>query len=159
MENKSKQEKKQLKNLLTYAIIMMIGVMIIIIIAAMADGREKEIDAKIDQTHQTNMSIQSEVVALKDENYLLKKQNEELLANQNKMAEYERNLSQLRDVWGLYTSGSVEAATQKLANINISEMDANLMSFYESINNVLEKEKAPVASPTASPTDKKTKAE
>ncbi len=59
--------------MLTYAVIMLLAAIIIIIIAAMADDREEKFQSQIDSTTQTNMTIQQEIVTIKDENYALKR--------------------------------------------------------------------------------------
>ena len=62
----------------TYAVIMLLSAIIIIIIAAMADNREARFITEIEATNQTNMTIQNEIVSLKDENYALKNEKESL---------------------------------------------------------------------------------
>ncbi len=55
---------------------MIICVIIIILIAAMADNREEEIGNRVMETEQTNASFENELVNLREENYKLKKEQE-----------------------------------------------------------------------------------
>ena len=128
---------KQWKNLFTYAIIMLVAVMIVILIAAMADDREKELGAKINETEETYESAQRELVALKDENYSLKKENEKLNAAQADRNHYNMVLGQLTEVWQLYSTGNLDAAVQKLALIDTAGMDQVQKGYYDALNALL----------------------
>ncbi|MBE5039210.1 hypothetical protein [Ructibacterium gallinarum] len=110
-------EKKKFKNLTTYAVIMILAVVIIIIIAAMADNREQQFENQINQQQETNMSIQNEIVNLKDENYRLQKEKEEL---EQASAEAKASLSfytAMTQGWEYYQQGKMEEAAAKLSEI------------------------------------------
>ena len=72
------EEKKNFRKLSSYAIIMILAAVIVIIIAAMADDRETKYEDQITEKEQLNVSIQNEIVRLKDENYTLGKEKEDL---------------------------------------------------------------------------------
>ncbi len=72
------EEKKNFRKLSSYAIIMILAAVIVIIIAAMADNRETKYEDQITEKEQLNVSIQNEIVRLKDENYTLGKEKEAL---------------------------------------------------------------------------------
>lgn len=110
-------EKKKFKNLTTYAVIMILAVVIVIIIAAMADNREQQFENQINQQQETNMSIQNEIVKMKDENYQLQKEVEE---QAQKLEETTASLSfytAMTQAWELYQQGKAEEAAAKLGEI------------------------------------------
>lgn len=137
MPTESTEKGKQWKNLFTYAVILLLGVMIIIVIAAMADNRERELDNRINETQQTNMSIQEELVALQDENYALQQENEALQAELDSRQLYIDKMGQLTEVWALYTSGNTEAAIQRLQTIKTDDMEVPQLAYYEALCTVL----------------------
>ena len=116
------EEKKKSKNLATYAVIMILCVVILIIFAAMADGREQRFENQINEQAQTNMSIQDEIVRLKDDNYKLTKDKETLSAAL-KSAEAEADFYRaVVQVWDLYTRGDLSGAQACLTKISREEL-------------------------------------
>lgn len=134
------EEKKKFKNLSTYAIIMILAVIIVIIIAAMADDRERQFENQINEKEQTNMSIQNEIVTLKDENYLLKKENEQLGAlsekNEKKLTFY----TVMTEAWAFYSQDKKEEAAAKLGELNPETMEETEKSHYDLLNQLLSEE-------------------
>ena len=130
-------KRKQANNLFTYAIIMIICVIIIILIAAMADNREEEIDNRINETEQTSANIQNQLVELEDENYALKKQNQEYADREGSHNDYVSALGNLTSVWNLYSSGDVEGAKAALAAVDTTGFDENQLSYYNALYKLL----------------------
>ncbi len=136
-------EKKKFKNLSTYAVIMILAVIILIIIAAMADDREEQFENQINEKEQTNMSIQNEIVSLKDENYMLKKENDQLGAlmeeNEKKLTFY----TVMTEAWSLYTQGKKEEAAAKLSELNPERMDETEKAHYDLLSGLAAAETPP----------------
>lgn len=131
------KDKKGEKKLASYAIVLILMVIIVIIIASMADDRERTFQTQIDQTTQTNMTIQDEIVGLKDENYKLKQQIDTLqpkAENNDKIAE---QLPILNEVIQLFNDGKIEEANAKYAEINSAEISESLVELYNSIGKII----------------------
>ena len=111
--NKQEQSKKQ-KNIFSYAVIMIICVIIIILFAAMADNRENEIDNRIYQTEQANANIQNELVTLQSENDKLVKEAQEKDALISGYQNSENQISKLSQIWTLIQSGNIQEASDAL---------------------------------------------
>ncbi len=111
------EEKRKFKNLSTYAVVMLLAMVLLIIIAAMADHREQHYENQIQQQEQTNLNFQNEIVKIKDENYNLKKELEQLKSEKESG---EKNLTfyqSLQQAWALYGQGKEEEAREKIKNI------------------------------------------
>ncbi|MBO5363997.1 MAG: hypothetical protein J6A56_00840 [Clostridia bacterium] len=107
-------EEKRRKNLGTYAVIMVLAAVLLILIAAMADNREEHYEEQINQQTQLNVDIQNQIVRLEDENYKLKKETEALKTNS---AEQEQALTvyqTLSEVYALALSGKEREAAERL---------------------------------------------
>lgn len=131
------KDKKGEKKLASYAIVLILMVIIVIIIASMADDRERTFQTQIDKTTQTNMTIQDEIVALKDENYNLKQQIDTLqpqAENNDKVAE---QLPILNEIIQLFNDGKTEEANAKYAEINSAEISETLIELYNSIGEII----------------------
>lgn len=115
-----KDKNKGAGKLATYAVIMLLAVIIIIIIAAMADDREQQFQSQIEQTTQTNMTIQNEIVALKDENYFLKQENEELKKSVEASAQADGACALAAEALALLEDGKADEAAAKLAEADKS---------------------------------------
>ena len=132
------EEKRKYKNLTTYSIVMVLAAILLIIIAAMADGREELFENQIIEQEQANASIQNEIVTLKDENYRLAKELETL---KTKSAEQENDLvfyKTLQEVVTLAEQGKTADASAKLATLNTEGLNEEkklaLKTLYEVFN-------------------------
>lgn len=97
------EDKKNFKKLSNYAVIMILAAIIIIMIAAMADNREEQYENTINEKEQVNMNIQNEIVKLKDDNYSLGKEKEEL-EKKLEAANNQRDIYEsLNKAWMLYS--------------------------------------------------------
>ena len=130
-------DNKKIKNLGTYAIIMILSIIIIIIFAAMADNRETEFENQIYEQNQTNVAIQNEIVKLKDENYTLSKDLEntkaELSTNTASMNFYKTMTS----AWTLYNENKLNDAAVKLKEIDLSSLNEEEKTYYETLFKLL----------------------
>ncbi len=132
------EEKRKYKNLTTYSIVMVLAAILLIIIAAMADGREELFENQIIEQEQANASIQNEIVTLKDENYRLAKELETL---KTKSAEQENDLvfyKTLQEVVTLAEQGKTADASAKLATLNTEVLNEEkklaIKTLYEVLN-------------------------
>lgn len=131
------KDKKKAGKLATYVTILLLMVIIVIIIAAMADDREKTFQTKIDETTQTNLSFQDEIVAVKDENYKLNKQVADLeKAVADNSAILETN-KMLNEVWSLLKSSDKYAAEEKFNEIDASTIPEASKAFYEAVKEAI----------------------
>ncbi len=136
-----KEDQKKTKKLATYSVIMLLAAIIIIIIAAMADNREEMFQTQIDSTTQTNMTIQNEIVALKDENYILKQENDKLQYVITECAAYENVSKIISEAFVLYESNKRDSARAKLAEINKEGLPAASLSLIDSAERIINKGK------------------
>ena len=137
MSDDNKKENKKQKNIFSYAVIMIICVIIIILFPAMADNRENEIDDKISETQKTNETIQNELVRLQDENYNLKKQIEQNETTTSAYAVMTEQQNKLTEINNLITDGKEEEAKAKLQAIDASNFDENTLAYYSALCKIL----------------------
>ena len=94
---------------------MIICVIIIILIAAMADNREEEIGNRVMETEQTNASFENELVNLREENYKLKKeQGRKMLPRWREETKYKAVLEVMSNIWTKINMGDTEGAKQDI---------------------------------------------
>lgn len=131
------KETPKTGKLATYAVIMLLMAIIVIIIAAMADDREQHFQSQIESTTKTNMDIQQEIVALKDENYKIKQENESLKAELEQGSVYSTTCAALSEALRLYDSGDTKAAEAKLEKIDASALTETLIPIYNSVSTLI----------------------
>lgn len=129
-----KDEQKRTGKLATYSVVMLLAAIIIIIIAAMADNREEMFKTQLDQSTQTNMTIQNEIVSLRDENYILKQENESLKKISNSFETLEKIIS---EAFKLYEENKLEDAKEKLAEINKESLSEASLSLYNAAEHII----------------------
>ena len=139
--NKQEQSKKQ-KNIFSYAVIMIICVIIIILFAAMADNRENEIDNRIYQTEQANANIQNELVTLQSENDKLVKEAQEKDALISGYQNSENQISKLSQIWTLIQSGNIQEASDALYALDVTGFGENETAYYNALCELLKIEPA-----------------
>ncbi len=130
MAKEGKGKEKQIKSLFSYAVIFLIGIIIVIIFAAMADGREKTL---ITNATSTNEVIQNELISAKDEIYSLKAENDTLKAS---AGELER-IKELDKVWYLYKEGKTPEAKDALSKIPTEAMGESENAYYNALCEIL----------------------
>ena len=135
------KDKKGAKKLASYAVILILMIVIVIIIAAMADDRERTFQTQIDQTSRANMTIQDEIVALKDENYNLKQQLDQIKPKADSADKILNQLSVLNEALSLYNTDKAEEALAKYAEIDSSSVPESLTELYNTIGSTLGIEK------------------
>ena len=131
------KDKKSASKLASYAIILILMIIIIIIIAAMADDRERTFQTQIDQTTQTNITIQDEIVALKDENYELKQQIDRLKPKAENNDKVTEQLSTLNEIIQLFNDGKTEEANTRYAELDPASIPETLTELYNLIGKML----------------------
>lgn len=115
-------EKKKYKNLATYAVVMALAVVVLIIFAAMADNREQNFETQLNEKESLNVSIQNEIVSLKDENYNLKNSSDKLEEDLKQATEEKDFYNALSDAWQLYGTDKKEEAAKKLEEIDADKL-------------------------------------
>ncbi len=124
-------EEKKRKNLGTYAVILILAAVFVIIIAAMADNRENLFEDQISQQTEINVGIQNQIVRLEDENYNLKKEIEELngkTASQEKEIVFQQTL---REIYTLVINGNTEEAKTKADSLDITSLTETQKDAYD----------------------------
>lgn len=107
-------EKKKYKNLATYAVVMALAVVVLIILAAMADNREQNFENQLNEKENLNVSIQNEIVSLRDENYELKNSADKLETDLAQATAERDFYTALSDAWELYGADKYDEALKKL---------------------------------------------
>ncbi len=115
-----------------YAIILLLLVIIVIIFAAMADNREQNYENQINETTKINISIQEEIVTLKDENYRLKQENENLKALA--LTDEEKDVeAKIDNVYSLLSDGKTEDAKKAFAEIAPDKIPDKIKNYYNAV--------------------------
>lgn len=137
MSGDNKKSDKRQRNIFSYAVIMIICVIIIILFAAMADNRENEIDDRISETQKTNETIQNELVRLQDENYNLNKQIQQNETAASAYAVMTEQQNQLTKIKNLISAGNTDEAKAKIQSIDTSAFDENTSAYYSALCEIL----------------------
>lgn len=132
-------DNKKIKNLGTYAIIMILSLVIIIIFAAMADDRESKFEDQIYEQTQTNVAIQNEIVKLKDDNYTLSKDLEKVKAELNTNTASMNFYKVMTSAWTLYNENKLNDAAVKMTEIDSSSLNEEEKAYYEKLLKLLPK--------------------
>lgn len=127
------EEIKRKKNLGTYAVVMILAAVFLIIIAAMADHREDLIETQIHEQTQINVGIQDQIVRLEDENYRLKKAAEEQAkvsaAQEQKVTVYQT----ISEGYALLLDGKTEDAIEVLKKLDGLTLTQEETAAYETL--------------------------
>lgn len=127
------EEKKRIRNLTTYAVIMLLSVLIIIVIAAMADSREETFENRINETEQANMNISNEIVKLKDDNYVLTKEKEKLteeLENQKGQTAFYQKIA---EIWSQIMAEEFKQAEETFKTIETEGLSEEQQRCYKTL--------------------------
>lgn len=136
-----KDKKESLpKKLGLYATILLLLVIIVIIFAAMADNREQNYENQINETTKINVSIQEEIVTLKDENYRLKQENEKLKASALTDEEKEAE-AKIDNVYSLLSEGKTEDAKKAFAEISPESIPDKAKKYYNAVALLIKSDK------------------
>lgn len=137
-----KENNEKNSKLSTYATIMLLTAIIVIIIAAMADDREQKFKSEIDSTTQTNMTIQEEIVKIKDENYNLTREVNSLTEENKTYKEQNELYGKLAEVWMLYSEDKPEDAAGRLAEIDSDTLGETEKEIYSAVKAAVSAEPA-----------------
>lgn len=110
-------EKKKYKNLATYAVVMVLTVVVLILFAAMADNREQSYETQLNEKENINISIQNEIVSLRDENYELRNTNDKNKTELDKTKGELEFYKKVNNVWSLYYSGEEDKAAEAVKEL------------------------------------------
>jgi hypothetical protein len=115
-------EEKKRKNLGTYAICMILAVIILIIFAAMADNREQHFENQIDEKEKLNMSIQNQIVTLTDENYNLKQETQQKTVALEEKEKEVQFYQAMTKAWECYETKEAEEVKKIIDSIDITTL-------------------------------------
>lgn len=132
------EEKKKFKNLATYSVTMVLAVVVIIIFAAMADNRESDFESQLNEKENINITIQNEIVSLKDENYELKNQLDRLQTDLEKSSKEINFYKTISEIMDLCDSGNYDEAAAKLAEISSEDLNEDEAEKIEKIKGIIE---------------------
>ncbi len=127
------EEKKRIRNLTTYAVIMLLSVLIIIVIAAMADSREENFENRINETEQVNMNISNEIVKLKDDNYILTKEKEKLTEELESQKGQTAFYQQIAEIWSQIMAEEFSEAEKAFKNIVTEDLSEEQQRCYKTL--------------------------
>lgn len=125
-------EKKK-NNIGTYAVVLFLSAIFIIIIAAMADSREDHFENQISTQTKLTQGAQDTIVNLENENYNLKKEVEEL---KGKAADEEKALTfykTMNSVSALALEGNSEEAKTMLQEIDPTSLTEEQKTAYDTL--------------------------
>lgn len=131
------EEKKKKNNLGTYAVIMVLAALFLIIIAAMADHREDQFETQINEQAQINVGIQDQIVRLEDENYRLKKAAEEQAKISGAQEQSLKVYRTFSEVYSLSMDGNSKEAAEKLKELDISLLTQEEKEAYDKLQEQL----------------------
>ena len=137
-DEKQKTTKDKNGKLSTYVVVMLLSIIIVIIIAAMADDREQQFQSQIESTTQANMTIQTEIVTLKDQNYTLNQEKENMQTKIDAMSAQISVYSSLTEILNLCDEGNLDEANKKFFEINIDSVPKECQRIYYAIQSILE---------------------
>ena len=138
MSKKENKPKKDINGKLsTYVVVMLLSIIIIIIIAALADDREENIQSQIDSTTQTNLTIQNELVTVKDENSLLSQENDKLTKQVEENSKNDEAYKIISEALNLYNEDKEEEAYAKFSEIDSSNLSETVSPLYEAVKKTI----------------------
>ena len=127
------KDKKKAGKLATYATVLLLMIILVIIIASMADSREKTFQTQIDETTQTNLSIQDEIITVTDENYRLEKKVEELEKTIKDISPVIDINNALHEVLTLLNNGDRDGAKAKFNEIDEASVPEVSKGYYDAV--------------------------
>lgn len=124
---------EQKKKLFTYAIIMLVAAVIIVLIAYMSENRVDIYEQQITKSESEVAASQAELVKLRDDNYELTKINEQYMTTASDFENYRVLLNTVKEAWDLHNAGDDEAAAKKLETLDRTTLDDTVGAFYDSV--------------------------
>ena len=103
----------------------------------MADDREENIQSQIDSTTQTNLTIQNELVTVKDENYLLSQENDKLTKQVEENSKNDEAYKIISEALNLYNEDKEEEAYAKFSEIDSSNLSETVSPLYEAVKKTI----------------------
>ncbi len=130
-------EKKKY-NIGTYAVVLILAAIFIIIIAAMADNREDHFENQITKQNEINQGIQERIVTLESDNYNLKKSNDELTSKNTALDTSLTFYKTIDQVYALALEGKPAEASAKLREIDPSALGSEEKAVYDTLQKQLQ---------------------
>ena len=133
--------KKDMKKLYTYAIIMIVCVIIIVLIAAMSETRidnfQTEYEGKLTASQTEIEALEKKIAGLDEENYKLKEEAKKNLTLQSDIEKNNQALNDLTEVYRLIENGDTEKAKEKFNVIETNGFDNAALAFYGALEKLL----------------------
>lgn len=125
--------QEQRKKLFSYAIIMLVAAVLIVLIAYMSENRADMYESEITKNQTEIELIQSQLAQLTNENYELKKQNEKNMTAASDFEDYRIKLDIIKAAWEMHNAGDNEGALLKLSELDRAALDDTSGAFYDSV--------------------------
>lgn len=130
-------EKKK-NNIGTYAVVLILAAVFVIIIAAMADNREDHFENKISEQYEINQGIQDQIVALENTNDDLKKSNETLTMTNTGLEKSISFYKTMNQIYILALEGKPIEASAKIKEIDIASLNEEEKAVYDTMQKQLQ---------------------
>ncbi len=124
-------DKAKTKKLSIYTLCLFLSVIIVIIIASMADHREDAFQDQIDRASEENVTFENAIVNLTNENDSLKNEVEKLKAEISESEKTADAYSIISKALTLSRDGDKDAALTKLSEIDTSGLTQDALIIYE----------------------------
>lgn len=112
---------------------------IVIIIASMADHREDAFQAELDKTSQENVTFENIIVNLTNENDALKNETESLKAKVSEAEASSKIYSIISEALSLSNNGDKDGALAKLSEIDTNALSQEATVIYENAQTIISK--------------------
>ena len=127
------------KKLSIYTLCLFLSVIIVIIIASMADHREDAFQAEIDKASQENVTFENIIVNLTNENDALKNETESLKAKVSEAEASSKIYSIISEALSLSNNGDKDGALAKLSEIDTNALSQEATVIYENAQTIISK--------------------
>lgn len=132
-------DKAKTKKLSIYTLCLFLSVIIVIIIASMADHREDAFQAQIDKTAEENVTFENIIVNLTNENDSLKNEVESLKAKVTENESTAKVYAIISEALTLSNDGDNEGALAKLSEIDTNTLSQEAAIIYENVQTIISK--------------------
>ena len=133
--------KKNYIKVYGYAVIMIVCVIAIVLIACLSENRLDSYQEEYENTITVNQkqieSLEKEIAMLSDENKELKKKVEETLTLQTELEGGQQAMSDMKEIYSLYKSGSKTEAKNRFSKIEPIGFDDMCLAYYELLKDYL----------------------
>ncbi|MBR5155233.1 MAG: hypothetical protein IKW62_01970 [Clostridia bacterium] len=135
--------KKNYKKLYSYAIIMVVCVLAIVLIACLSENRIEGYQTEYEHALTVNQEqiqlLEEEIANLTKENYELKEKLEDNMSLGSDLITGQQAMSDMKDIYELYKSGKVAEAKKQFGKIEPIGFDDAALMYYEILSDLLKK--------------------